>query len=136
MRVTKHNLQVKRQIRREINRYLRRIESVTLSKSNTQYASEYLEAPGLLDNKLEELILPIIGILMDKRIATGGLPTRISAGLKLYVHPMTVMFGQDNVFAVNGKELDIISFSEDRWVYIYIDDEGEFQRCLPGSSQK
>jgi len=126
MRVTKQNLLIKRQIRKEINRYLKKINTVQMQKTNTQYEGNFLPSATPVDNVLEELIVPILSLLTKRRIISGGMPTKISSGLKLFIHPMVVGFGEDNIFKVDSKEIDLNYYTEDRWIYVYVDSDGEF----------
>lgn len=121
------NLIIKQQIQKEIQKALKGID---ISSATTGYSSNLtlgVEKENVLSNlPTYKMLLPAIQSIIQYRIISGAEPTKLTQN-QVYIHPAMAYFDDiDNPVITDGTYVDIPSYSEDRWVWIYMEKDGSF----------
>jgi len=119
---------VRAQIRKELQKQDIVRESIKASVASPAQTSRDVTGNTLMD-KMDKQILAVFEWLLVKRIITGGLPAKLSAetGLKVYIPAITTIFDlDDDIIKVAPQEVTLTTFAEDRWVYIYLNEDTSY----------
>lgn len=116
---------IKNQIKKEI-RKIHKAEAIS-QKTAEESSAVHLKTDDLMNSRMEQTILPMISILFDRRLLSGGNPVKIShPSLKVYIGHLLASFGEENIFEMVGQEVTLTTYTEDRWVYVYLNSDKTF----------
>jgi hypothetical protein len=118
---------VRAQIRKELARVERRTGSETQLPQNSQWQSINLQQDDGILTKVETLLMPLIAMLLDKRIMDGLVPTKTTANsLQLFIGSGVASFDQDTIVSMPAQEITLPTYTEDRWVYVYLESDSTY----------
>jgi len=119
------NLIIKQQIQKEIQRTLK--SGALNSTLAPTVGTTGVEKENVLSNlPTYKMLWPAIRSIIQYRIISGAEPTKLTQN-QIYIHPAMAYFDDvDNPVITDGTYVDIPSYSEDRWVWIYMQSDGTF----------
>ena len=112
---------IQEQIKKEIAKYLgKTIETAPFTAFNPP------ENDTTRMNARTELeLIPALISLFNKRLASGCEPVKQGTNT-IYIGSGYAIFDEDNHFVVSPTSININSYTEDRWVFIYLKPDGTF----------
>lgn len=112
---------IEQQIKKEVEK---RLKGFTPSQPFSAYVPPAKDTE-LAHQKIENLMFPAFVSMFAKRLASGCEPIKQSPNT-LYISQGFAIFSEENSFIVNPITIEIPSFTEDRWVWVYLKDDGTF----------
>jgi hypothetical protein len=119
---------IRAQIRKELQKVIKRIDIVQGQTVNNQYNAVTANAEDALQQQIQQILIPAMSTLFKLRLMSGAVPAKISSGLRLFIDTCVASFGEtvDDLIVVPAKEITLPTFTEDRWVYVYLKSDGEY----------
>lgn len=127
MRDIPFNIIIKQQIQEEISKLLKKINVEELGSVQQHATSMTVESENVLSNlPISKMVYPALESILQYRLISGGEPTKLTQN-QIYIHPAMAYFDDlNNPVITDGTYIDIPSYAEDRWVWIYLQKDGSF----------
>ena len=108
------------QIRKEIAKYLKTIPTAPFTAYTPPEDDTFLT-----HSRLERVTFGAIFNTFSKRLSYGCMPTKIAKNT-IYISDGIAIFDENNIKNIEATTIEISSYSEDRWIWVYLKPDGTF----------